>query len=268
MNMLNSKRGIDLPFKALSIFWVFFVSHSAFAQSVCFNKTETTQIISSISNPKSVQLNKKLRKKLLEMGTFRKRIEQRLSIFGENKKLIKNRAKTNKKQIIKLCQIYKKHGWLNRDLVGNEGFEAALYLIRNAHIDGINREFLPILIAASKAKKIKKDIVATFIDSIRIKSGVPQIFGTYITVRNEIAYLYPLLNEKKVDEWRKSYDLPTLNTSMRSVENRYLTFVVKLHLAKPPQLTKRASSDLRKEEGTSWTGMVTRMRSLKLILDW
>jgi Ca-activated chloride channel homolog len=92
----------------------------------------------------------------------------------------------------------------------DDGYNAFTYLIMNNKAFDLQREFLPVLVEAAKNNQIKRQVIASVVDNIRVGVGLPQIFGTQATIRNEVIYLYPLLNEQKVDEWRKLYDLPKL----------------------------------------------------------
>ncbi len=192
-----------------------------FGQTKCFSENDRTNIITSVSNPQNVELNRKLRIRLLLM---KRELENRLrqqnpSIFHVDKK---NDVFTQN-----LCEIYKKYGWLTKYSVGQQGVEAAQFLIRNSYPKSVRLEFLPILNAAAKKSLIQKSEFAKFADAVNVEFGFPQMFGTQADTTGNIVYLYPLFDKNKVDKWRRKYNLPPLNDFLQYLETKYRTIVVK-----------------------------------------
>ena len=64
-------------------------------------------------------------------------------------------------------------------------------------------ELLPVLLAAVKKGQLSnKDTWRPIVDGMRVAAGLPQIFGTQARIKDEAVYLYPLLNDQKVDDWQ------------------------------------------------------------------
>ena len=211
-----------------SFFLLLFVcSISNQAQTKCFSEDEKKRIIESISTPQKIKDLKSIRSELTKLDSDRKSLENSILSEKNNTELLAKRRSLLNGGIQRLCTIFKENGWLNKEALGQEVFSAEIDLIFNVDEPNIQREFLPILLAAAEKGEVKRADIATLVDSIRVKSGMTQLFGTYLAFNDGIVYLYPLENEKMVDEWRKLYELPTLNSFMRDIETKYQTLVVK-----------------------------------------
>ncbi len=233
------------------VFVIAFTASTSVSQTQCFSEDDKTRIIKSIPDAMEAELNTALGAQILKMGAARRLIESRLtsSTTGRSK-IVKERRDLSALHIKTLCSLYNKHGWLSRELVGADGFEVVLFLIRSSLAIQNQQAFLPILIEASDKGQVPKEIIAGLADSIRIKSGQPQLFGTQVVVKDGIAYLQPLLNPSKVDVWRKKYDLPTLNDFMREIESKYITFVIKRELNEAaPKLVPNKNISTNNDEG-------------------
>lgn len=210
----------------LFIFSIAFVSN-VFAQSRCFTDEETKKIIASINAP-SLSENKPVRNELLKM----RKDSQDLAVKiiknpGKNQELIAERETLGERNIFRLCEIIKTEGWLTKQNIGEDGVKALLHTIKNHNLNSIKKEFFPVLEAAVKAGHIENQEFATLIDDFRISFGVPQLFGTQIYFKDEAIYLYPLLNQRKIDEWRKIYDLPPLHDFIKDLEVNFRLPVIK-----------------------------------------
>jgi VWFA-related protein len=213
-------------------------------QNKCFTKEESQRVIETIKNPGiAVSENKELRRELLKMVEAYDKLNQKITDdFDKNKKLVPEFNKLGETNLLRLCQIFKERGWLTKDLVKEDGVAAMLSIIQNNRVFQLQTEFYPILIEASNKGLIPKGDVAAMVDSIRTSVGQPQIFGTQAKIRNDVIYLNPLLNEEKVDEWRKQYDLPPLDVFIRQLEIRYLMNVLKSPpMTMPPNLQTKVS---------------------------
>ena len=210
----------------------------------CFTKEETEKVIESIKTPRAVKSqNKNLTKELTKMVEEQTKLNQKISSNAyRNQALIAEYNKLSGIHTLRLCQIFKENGWLTEKLIGEDGFSAVLFLIQNSRLYKAQTEFYPILIAAAKNELISKQVLANIVDSVRVRTGQPQIFGTQAKFKDDVIYLYPLLNEDKVDEWRKQYDLQPLNIFIKQLELRYIMNVLKLPLiAAPPKLQTKNS---------------------------
>lgn len=223
---------------------------SIFGQGKCFTPEDTGKIINSIkSAPRSAE-NKKLRLELLKMQEARE--ELNLKLIDNPEKSEKLTAKTNRMgdtHLLRLCKMIKENGWLGEDAVSTDGAAAVLFLIKNNKTLELQKEFFPVLAAAAEKGLIAKGNLASMIDTIRVGGGLPQLFGTQMQIKNEAFYLYPLLNEERVDRWRALYDLPPLAAFIKELEVRYRMMVIKSpRLPVPPALKEKTI--LPKDETT------------------
>src|SRR6185369_10222632 len=186
------------------------------AQNQCLSKEEEKKVIESMNPSSKGAENKKLRKELVEMRNARENFDDKISAdTDKNQDLIPESKQMGEKHLQRACQILRENGWLTKDIVKDDGFNAFLFLlISNKNIQA-QQELLPVLTAAAKNGYIGSPLLASVVDSIRVGSKMPQIFGTQAAIKNNVVYLYPLLNEEKVDEWRKMYNLPPLASQIR-----------------------------------------------------
>jgi len=191
-------------------------------QPRCLSNDDVKRVLQSVSSPSVIPDKKKLRKELLAMRDELQKVDSRIAFdLEKNQSLIPESKSIAEKHMLRVCQIVRENGWLTKDSIGDDGVAALTDLIRNNELYTEQRELLPVLIEAANKGYIAKSIVASSIDSIRLALGSPQIFGTQARIRNGIIYLLPLLDEAKVEEWRKAYDLPSLAVEIRNLEDRY-----------------------------------------------
>lgn len=220
-------------------------SAQARAQGRCFTGEEAKKIVDSINAPQKTPENKKLREELLKMQATRVELNLKAVENGEkNPKLIAEANQSGENQLLRLCQIIKENGWLTNETVGEDAVAIVLSLVRNNKAFDLQKEFFPVLSAAAEKGLVSKANLAWLIDSIRLGGGQPQVFGTQSHVKNEIIYLYPILNEEKLDKWRALYDLPPLTEFIKDLQVRYQTVVIKApRLPAPPVLKQPASKN-------------------------
>ena len=264
VEFFNQKK-MKLQFQTFCLFIVLSATFATInAQTKCFSVDDTKRVISSINNPQKISEIKSIRSELMKLDSSRKSLENSILSEKNNTELLAKRRSLLLEGIQRLCTIYKENGWLNKENLGQNEFLAAMDLIFNVDQADIQREFLPILLAASEKGEVKRADIATLVDSIRIKSNLPQLFGTYLTFNDGIVYLYPLENEKMVDEWRKSYELPPLNSFMREIETKYQTLVIKRNSKRNRLIPKTDNKVLGLEDDGDTIKISTRLVNLKL----
>lgn len=259
MKVISVRRFI----KALIIFTLLFAVRQSLGQTAgCLTVEEARKAVNLINTPQTVAENKALRLELLNMQAARQKIDQKIiDNWAENQKLIPLAYETGEKDLLRVCEIVKQNGWVNKEMVGEDGAAAALFLIKSSKAVSLQKEIFPVVVAAAKKGEVDNSQIASFIDIIRVGSGLPQIFGTQTKIKDDIFYLYPLQNEAKVDEWRKLYNLPPLADFIKYLQSKYQTIVLKsppLPSASPKEKQRTAPeanavaanplADLEKEE--------------------
>jgi VWFA-related protein len=238
----------------LALFFVLAVNVSG--QNRCLTTDEAKKVIESIKAPNTTE-NKKARKELLEMQGVREKLNSKIAADTEkNQNLIPEANQLGLKHLARVCQIIKEEGWLTREALGDDGFTAFIFLITNNKDFQAQQELLPVLIEAAKKGYIGNPLIASFVDSIRIGSKMPQIFGTQAVIKNNVVYLYPILNEDKIDEWRKMYDMPPLAYQIRAFEGRYMMPVLKSYRQPlPPSLRQSQKKNEKNSADTEILGI-------------
>src|ERR1041385_4182884 len=72
------------------------------------------------------------------------------------------------------------------------------------------RDLLPIILAAIKKDPPQKPEFAGLYDRLRVSAGMKQIFGTQAVSMGGFLVLYPIEDEKHVDDRRKEFGLSTM----------------------------------------------------------
>jgi VWFA-related protein len=234
------------------------------AQTNCFSDDDTKRIVNSIANPQKLKDAKALKTEILKLDERRKSLENDILKSNNDPGLLSKRNAVLVEGIQRLCVVFKENGWLSKESLGQDGFSAVIDIIFNVDQPNIQRQFLPILLAAAEKSLVPRSDIATLVDSIRIKSGLRQLFGTYLTLSDGIAYLYPLENQKLVDEWRKAYQLPTLNSFMREIETKYQTLVVRRNSPKPKLELREATAKVLGLEEEETIKISTNLVNLKV----
>src|SRR6201999_4509764 len=158
-------------------------------------------IIDSIDSPTSPSDGKNIRKELLRMREEQIKLRNQLSAdFEKNKAQIPDLVKMGERNVLGVCRILKENGWLSPDVLKDDAFYALISIVVDNRAFIYQRQLLPVLVEASKKNYIEKSAIASLVDSIRVGSGLPQIFGTQAAVRSDAVYLYPILNEEKLEE--------------------------------------------------------------------
>lgn len=263
---LQNDLKLCLLFRLFCVFFSLYLFLTSInAQTKCFSADDSKRIIASIDNPQKVNEIKNIQSELTKLDANRKSLENSIISEKNANELIAKRRLLLRDGIQRLCSLLKENGWMKKEHLGKDAFSAEIDLISNVDQPDIQREFLPILLAAAEKGQFQRADIATLVDSIRIKSGLRQLFGTYLTLIDNIAYLYPLENEKLVDKWRKEYDLPTLNSFMREIETKYQTLVIRRYSPKP-KLVKRESDAkvLGLEENSDVIKISTKLVNLKV----
>lgn len=201
---------------------------SAFAQTRCLTADEIKRVGDQIAANDTRPLNKKLSDDLINLSAKQQqRLQNNVTDNKSGDTLIDTIRKSREKNTNDLCAIVKQYGWPTRDLVGDEGARAAFFLLRNSSTSELQRDLLPVIIAAVKKGEITKAAFAAYIDRLRLNAGLKQIFGTQATILNNFLVLFPITDETHVDARRKQYDLPPLREYLRGLEKLYRLPLIK-----------------------------------------
>src|ERR1043166_2468045 len=198
------------------------------AQSRCLTTEEINRFTNQIEANTTRPFNKKLSDQLIKLSAKQQeRVQNEVADNKSAETIVKTLRSSRAANTNELCSIIKQYGWPTRDLVGEEGKRAAFFLLRNSSTNELQRDLLPLIIAAVKKGEISKAGFAAYIDRLRTSAGLKQIFGTQATILNGFLVLYPITDEQHVDARRKQYDLPPLKEYLRGLEQLYRLPLIK-----------------------------------------
>lgn len=220
---------------------------AATAQERCFAPAEAQKVAATVGSAQVTNTAKQLRKDVLDMQARHQKLSSEiLSDFKKNSSRVPELNLLARQNLLTICEMLRNNGWVGRSVLKDDGYAALLYILTIARAPDLQRQMLPVLVAASGKGEVAKPLLANMIDMIRLSSGWPQIFGTQAIRRGDVLYIQPLLNDEKIDEWRKLYDLRPLAEDIRDLELRYLLPVLKSQrLSAPPGQQAAGSSDIR-----------------------
>ena len=115
-----------------------------------------------------------------------------------------------------------RHGWPERDAVGNEAARAAFLLVQHAdHDTAFQAAMLPALDAAFRRGQAEGQSVALLTDRLAVARGEPQIYGSQTTSRDGRIVFEPIADSAGVDARRARMGLPPLSDYMRVLDSVY-----------------------------------------------
>jgi len=212
----------------LLIIPIYVCSPSVKGQDQCISQDDVKKMLVQVKSGHQVTLNKKLRNELLKLQE--KNQERLEKDIRENRKpdaFLKRMREARDKNTVRLCKILKQYGWPTRSLVGQEGVEAAFFVLRNSSARQLNVDLVPVIVAAVAQGEISRPEVSSFIDRLRLQAGLKQLFGSQATIIDGFLVLFPIEAESQVDVRRKQYELPPLADYLRFLQIKYRLPLIK-----------------------------------------
>lgn len=216
------------------LFLAFCLAGQAFGQ--CLETISIDQMVAAAGSSGQT-LDRKLHKRILALkkevlGAYRSRVDsrRRANLLTRGVFDLETRIETREKimdkkddkALKKLCLLLQEKGWVTREMAGADGVSAFFYIIKNFTPYEFQMRVLPAVQKAVDSGNIEKnEDYASFLDRLRLRAGVPQIFGTQAFVRQDLLVVAPLLSAEKVDEWRAIYKMPPLEEYMKFLERNY-----------------------------------------------
>ena len=204
-------------------------SYSVFGQGVpCLDDGDLKKILAQVDSPQTVSHNAKLRDKLLKLKEKdTKRFQEGLEEHEKGDALLKSMRSSREKNTVQLCLVLKEFGWPTAALVGQDGANAAFLLLKNSSSFQLQKALLPVIVAATRKGEIQKSSFAGYVDEMRLRAGLKQLFGTQTTLHNGFLLLYPIANEALVDARRKQFELAPLAEYLGFLERTYRLPLIK-----------------------------------------
>lgn len=210
-----------------------FMVGSTAAQS-CVTPEEVKSLVARVKNPKEeVTLNKKLRDELIKLWLKDEELlSKMLAKKGDDDSKERSELETHRqKNQERLCLILKSDGWPTSSFVGKDGASAAFTIFQNAPSNRLQRDLIPVIVAAVEKNEIDKPHFAALFDRMRIRAGMDQLFGTQASIKNGFLVLAPIEAEAQVEARRKEFELSPLQPYLRLLERTY-----RLPMVRSPKL--------------------------------
>ncbi|HKU76873.1 MAG TPA: VWA domain-containing protein [Pyrinomonadaceae bacterium] len=235
-----------MKFVLLTVVLLLYCSVATHAQS-CVTQDDVKQMLARIGSPPPPAINKKLKEELLKMAI--KQRELLLQVIEKDQTKKKDQEKLHKvyeDHTSKLCQILKTNGWPTTALVDREGVFAAFQTLKNAGSFELQRDLLPVIVAAVKKDPFQKQEFAGLYDRLRVSAGMKQIFGSQAVSMGGFLVLYPIEDEANVDARRAEYDLAPLDQYKKALERTYGKPLIKSRQPPTSQLSRQLTESLTK----------------------
>lgn len=215
------------------------------AQS-CVTADDVKQMVVRVESAPPVKFDKKLRSELVKMAEKHRELLQQAVAEDLRKSDQEKLRKLNEKQTARLCEILKTAGWPTTALVDQDGVLAAFHILKNSGTYELQRDLLPVIVAAVKKDPRQKPEFAGLFDRLRVSAGMKQIFGTQAVSMGGFLVLYPLEDEKKVDAYRKDFGLRSMQENIRTLERIYGKPLIKSRQPPSSKLSKELTDSISK----------------------
>lgn len=205
----------------LAVMSVCICAHAVCGQTKCLGPEEVKALLAQVNSQQSVSFNKDLSESLVNL---KQKDELRVRAdIAENKKadeVFKSLKESRERNASELCKELKTYGWPTPALVGAQGVEAAFFLLKNSSPE-LQTDLLPVVIDAVNKGALPKSEFPGYLDLLRLRAGLKQIFGTQATIKDGFLVLYPIEAEAQVDARRKQFELGPLTSYLRGLEVKY-----------------------------------------------
>ncbi|HEX5601356.1 MAG TPA: VWA domain-containing protein [Pyrinomonadaceae bacterium] len=220
----------------------------------CLTDDDVKQMLARVDTSPATP-NKKLREELIKMAS--KQRELLLLVVDKDQTKQSDQEKLHKtydENIAKLCQLIKAHGWPTSAVVDQDGVFATFHILKNAGTYELQRDLLPVIVAAIKKDPLQKREFAGLYDRLRVSAGMKQLFGTQAVSMGGFLVLYPIEDEGRLNARRAEYGLSSIDQYMNSLEGAYRKPVIKARQPPSSQLSKQLTDSLTKAIGETQLG--------------
>jgi hypothetical protein len=123
---------------------------------------------------------------------------------------------------IKVALILNKHGWLGKEIIGEQGNTTLFLVIQHSDIV-MQEKYLPMMRDAVKQGNAKASSLALLEDRVALRQGKRQIYGSQIAwnlITNEY-YVLPLYDPDNVDKRRAEVGLQPLSDYLSNLNLKW-----------------------------------------------
>ncbi|HEY0765548.1 MAG TPA: VWA domain-containing protein [Pyrinomonadaceae bacterium] len=235
-----------MRFILLTLLLVACCSVATQAQS-CLTQDDVRQMLARLESPPPATPDKKLIEELLKMGNRQRELLQEVVENDQGKKSDREKLhKLYREDTAKLCQLLKTNGWPTMASAGEQGVYATFQILKNAGTFELQRDLLPVIVAAIKKDPIQKREFAGLYDRLRVSAGMKQLFGTQAVSMGGFLVLYPIEDQANLDERRAEFGLGSIDLYIKSLERTYGRALIKARQPPTTQLSQQLANSLTK----------------------
>ena len=212
----------------------------------CLTPEDVKRIVARVDSPAPAKLDKDLKKELLKIVAKQRELIMQVVQNDQKKQSDQERLhKVYADDAAKLCQILNKYGWPTTGLVDREGVAAVYVILKNGSYE-LQRDLLPVIVAAIKKDPAQKAEFAGLFDRLRVSAGLKQMFGTQAVSLGGFLVLYPIEDQGNLNVRRAEFGLPDIDVYIRYLERTYGKPLVKARQPPASNLSKQLTDSLTK----------------------
>ena len=190
----------------------------AYAQEVCVTPDRINALKSAFSSQKLEAQDQALKSEILQM----KSNLATLSTPQSQGRSASPSPEQTQKTVERMCAILRSEPWPSNTTVGEDGASAWIRLVKTYFSPQLQVALVPVITTGVDKDQIKKDgELASLIDRLRLKAGMPQIFGTQAVANNGFIVISPLYSAEQVDALRAEYGMAPLRDYIRALQSSY-----------------------------------------------
>ncbi len=235
-----------MKFVLLSILVLASISAGARAQS-CLTPEDVRRLLARIDSPPPAKPDQKLKKELIKIVTKQRELLLQVVQNDQTKESDQEKLhKTYETDTAKLCQMLNTYGWPTTALVDPEGVAAVFHILKNGGTYELQRDLLPVIVAAIKKDPAQKPEFAGLFDRLRVSAGMKQLFGTQAVSLGGFLVLYPIEDPANVNSRRTEFGMSPIEDYIKHLERTYGKPLVKARQPPTSNLSKQLTDSLAK----------------------
>lgn len=243
----------------IALFFVLSLAVLARAQNAddlsCVSQGDIDRMVAQLKSNSRQNTDKKLQSDLVDLkkdtiDRFREKAQARArenritkGVFGMEDRLTtleKTLEQKRDKSEDRLCEIFRVNGWPTVSMVGEKGTSALFYVLKNFTTFETQAKLITVISAAIARQEVPlTEDYASFLDRLRLRFGLKQLFGTQVYEKNGFLVMAPIQSSEQIDAWRKKYKMPPLGEYLKFLESTYQLPSIRELNVDPPQLKSR-----------------------------
>ncbi len=153
-------------------------------------------------------------------------------------KKMRDVASLRQENVERICSMLNKRGWPTESAVGKDGMDAFLVLLSTSMPIAMQVELYPLVIVAFDHNQIERgQLLAAYIDRLRLNTGQKQLFGSQAYVRGGFLVMAPIEQPSRVDQRRAEFNMTPLRSYERLLENTYQKLLIRAVMEPIPEPT-------------------------------